>query len=63
MKGIRQILDDDGNVIEEKEEVVKVPSIQYVRFLIKSKTVHLTDVLARFMVQYIERFEKEINDI
>lgn len=63
MKGIRQILDDEGNVIDEKEEVIKVPSIQYVRFLIKSKTVHLTDVLARFMVQYVEYFKKEINEI
>lgn len=63
MTGIRQILDDEGNVIDEKEEIIKVPSIQYVRFLIKSKTVHLTDVLARFMVQYIEKFETEINDI
>ena len=63
MKGIRQILDDEGNVIDEKEEVIKVPSIQYVRFLIKSKTVHLTDLLARFMVQYVEYFKKEINEI
>lgn len=63
MTGIRQTLDNEGNVIDEKEEVIKVPSIQYVRFLVKSKTVHLTDVLARFMVQYVEKFEKEINDI
>lgn len=63
MTGIRQIKDDQGNVIDEKEEIVKVPSIQYVRFLIKSKTVHLTDILARFMVQYLEKFSKEINEI
>ena len=63
MTGIRQTLDDEGNLISEKEEIVKVPSIQYVRFLIKSKTVHLTDVLARFMVQYLEKFEKEINQL
>ncbi|AZB07427.1 hypothetical protein EG344_00530 [Chryseobacterium sp. G0162] len=63
MTGIRQTLDDEGKVIDEKEEIVKVPSIQYVRFLIKSKTVHLTDVLARFMVQYLEKFSKEINEI
>jgi hypothetical protein len=63
MKGIRKITDDDGNVIEEKEEIVKIPSIQYVRFLIKSKTVHLTDVLARFMGQYVELFTEEINNI
>ncbi|WP_299176073.1 hypothetical protein [uncultured Chryseobacterium sp.] len=63
MTGIRQILDDEGNVIDEKQEAVKVPSIQYVRFLIKSKTVHLTDVLARFMTQYIELFKEEIDDI
>lgn len=63
MTGIRQILDNEGNVIDEKEEVVKVPSIQYVRFLIKSKTAHLTDVLAQFMAQYIELFKKEIDDI
>jgi len=63
MKGIRRITDNEGNVIEEKEEVVKVPSIQYVRFLIKSKTVHLTDVLERFMAQYIDLFKAEIDDI
>lgn len=63
MTGIRQTLNEEGNVIDEKEEIVKVPSIQYVRFLIKSKTVHLTDVLARFMVQYLEKFSKEINEI
>lgn len=63
MTGILQTFDEKGNVIDEKEEVVKVPSIKYVRFLIKSKTVHLTDVLARFMVQYHEKFEKELNEI
>ncbi|AKK74427.1 hypothetical protein OK18_19035 [Chryseobacterium gallinarum] len=63
MTGIRQTLDDEGNVINEQEEVVKVPSIQYVRYLIKSKTAHLTDLLARFMLQYVEKFSKEINDI
>lgn len=63
LKGIRRTTNNDGQVIEEKEEIIKVPSIQYVRFLIKSKAVHLTDIFTRFMVQYLENFQKEINQI
>lgn len=61
--GIEQIKDPEGNVISEKEVEVKMPSIQYVRFLNKTKSVYLVEVLARFMIQYVELFQKEINDI
>ncbi len=55
--------DDEGNIIEEKQEVLKASSIQYVRFLIKNKQAHLVDIFSRFMGMYIQLFEKEINDI
>lgn len=63
MKGTRIFKDEEGNIIEEKEEIIKASSIKYVRFLIKTKSVHLTDVLEKFMVQYIPIFENEINNI
>lgn len=61
--GIRQVKDPEGNIISETPEVVKMPSIQYVRFLNKTKSVYLVDVLARFMVQYVDKFKTEIDDI
>ncbi|MEI7488990.1 MAG: hypothetical protein WCJ72_16595 [Chryseobacterium sp.] len=61
--GIRQVKDEEGNIISETPEVIKMPSIQYVRFLNKTKSVYLVDVLARFMVQYVDNFQTEINDI
>ena len=55
--------DDEGNILSEKEEPLKAQSVQYVRFLIKSKAAHLTDVLARFMTLYSQIFETKINDL
>ena len=55
--------DDEGNLISEKTEPIRLPSIQYVIFLIKSKSVHLTDVLARFISLYAQLFDEKINDI
>ncbi|MDV7696306.1 hypothetical protein N6B72_05170 [Chryseobacterium soli] len=63
LKGIYRTTNDAGVIVEEKEGVLKVNSIQYVRFLIKTKSVNLVDVFARFMGQYIPLFEEEINNI
>ncbi|PIF44934.1 hypothetical protein CLU96_1933 [Chryseobacterium sp. 52] len=63
LKGILQTKDEEGNVISEVEEILKAQSVQYIRFLIKSKSVHLVDIFAQFMGMYILMFDKEINDI
>lgn len=63
LKGISRTTDDNGNVIEEKEVIIKAQSVQYLRFLIKTRSVHLADIFSRFMVQYVPLFEKEINNI
>lgn len=63
LKGIYRTTDDNGQIIEEKEEILKVQSVQYVRFLIKTKAAHIVDVLERFMGLYIALFEEEINKI
>ncbi|WP_312395754.1 hypothetical protein [Chryseobacterium sp.] len=53
--------DDAGNKIGEQELPKKVPSVQYVKFLVKSKSAHLVDVLERFMIQYVTIFKNEID--
>lgn len=58
-----QELDDDGNVISEVIEPLKAQSVQYVRFLVKNKQMHIVDVLARFMGIYVEKFKAEIDAI
>ena len=58
-----QELDDDGNVISEVIEPLKAQSVQYVRFLVKNKQMHIVDVLARFMGIYVEKFKTEIDNI
>lgn len=63
LTGILQIKDDEGNVISETTEALKAQSVQYVRFLIKSKSVHLVDVFGKFMSLYAQLFESKINDI
>lgn len=63
LKGIYRTTDDDGQIIEEKEEILKAQSVQYVRFLIKTKTAHIVEVLERFIGLYIALFDKEINEI
>lgn len=63
MTGMRTIKDDEGSVISETPEIVKMPSIKYVRFLNKTKSVYLVDILARFMTQYVDKFKTEIDDI
>lgn len=55
--------DAEGNIISEVEEILKAKSVQYVRFLLKSKSLHLSDILTRFMSLYAEIFATEINDI
>lgn len=63
LKGIYRTTDDNGQIVEEKEEILKVQSVQYVRFLIKTKAAHIVDVLERFMGLYIALFDKDINEI
>lgn len=63
LKGISRTTDDNGQIIEEKEVVVKAGSVQYVRYLIKTKGAHIVDVLERFMGLYIQLFNQEINEI
>ncbi|UCA61652.1 hypothetical protein KB553_08970 [Chryseobacterium rhizoplanae] len=63
LKGIYRTTDNKGQIIEEKEEILKAQSVQYVRFLIKTKAAHIVDVLERFLGLYIALFEEEINKI
>ena len=63
LTGIYRTTDDNGQIIEEKEEVLKAGSVQYIRYLIKTKTAHIVDVLERFIGLYIVLFDKEINEI
>jgi hypothetical protein len=63
LKGIYRTTDDAGEIVEEKEAPLKAQSVQYIRFLIKTKSVHLVDVFAQFIGMYIPMFEKEINNI
>lgn len=58
-----QELDDNGNVISEVVEPLKAQSVQYVRFLVKNKQMHIVDVLGRFMEIYVEKFKTEIDAI
>ena len=57
------VKDDEDNIISSEEVPLKAQSVQYVRFLIKSKTAYLTDVLGRFMTLYAQLFETKINDL
>jgi hypothetical protein len=63
LKGIYRTTDDNGQIIEEKESVLKAQSVQYVRYLIKSKAENLVDILERFIGLYISLFDDEINEI
>lgn len=54
---------DDGSIISEVEEVLKSQSVQYVRFLVKNKQLHIVDVLGRFMGIYMDKFYNEIQAI
>lgn len=57
------IKDDAGNITEQGVEVLKAQSVQYVRFLMKTRSLHLVDVLGRFMGLYIDLFKEEIDAI
>ncbi|HCM34123.1 hypothetical protein [Chryseobacterium sp.] len=63
LKGTLRIMDDEGNLIEEKEQVIKLPSVQYIRFLINTKSVHLADVIARFIPLYLQLHKTQIDSI
>lgn len=63
LKGILRTTNENGGIISEKEEVLKAQSVQYVRYLIKTKNAHVVEILQRFMGQYIDLFDKEINNI
>ncbi|MCW3168897.1 hypothetical protein OMO38_10225 [Chryseobacterium sp. 09-1422] len=63
LTGIRQLKDDDGNVISEEIETLKAQSVQYVRFLIKTKSIDLVDVFAQFMGIYKDKFQTKIDSI
>lgn len=57
------VKDDDGTEISRKDEPIKVPSIKYVKFLVKSKSAHLVDVIGQFMGIYVEKYKTEIDAI
>jgi len=63
LTGMLTEYDDDGNIISETPEVLKAQSVQYVRFLIKSKEAHIVDILTRFMGLYAEKFSTEIDAV
>ncbi|TXI87152.1 MAG: hypothetical protein E6Q36_07940 [Chryseobacterium sp.] len=63
LKGIYRTTNDEGEIVEEKEAPLKAQSVQYIRFLIKTKSAHLVDIFAQFMEMYISMFDKEINEI
>jgi len=63
LTGTLTTYDDNGNVISEVEETLKAQSVQYVRFLVKNKQLHIVDVLARFMSIYVDKFKTEIDNI
>ncbi|MBB4807471.1 putative cupredoxin-like copper-binding protein [Chryseobacterium defluvii] len=63
LKGKRVIKDENSEVLSESEETLKAQSVQYIRFLIKTKSAHLADIFTRFMGLYILLFETEINEI
>lgn len=63
LKGILRTTDDEGNLIEEKEQVIKAQSVQYIRFLINTKSVHLVDAIARFIPLYSEIHKLQIDSI
>lgn len=57
------IRDENNQVVERGQEVIKAKSVQYIRYLIKTKSMHLVDILARFMPLYIEINTDKINSI
>ncbi|MGD1319148.1 hypothetical protein [Chryseobacterium sp. 2R14A] len=57
------VKDDEGNEISRNEEPIKVPSIKYVKFLVKSKSAHLVDVIGQFMGIYVDKYKTEIDAI
>lgn len=63
LTGMLTEYDDAGNIISETPEVLKAQSVQYVRFLIKSKEAHIVDIFTRFMGLYAEKFATEIDAV
>lgn len=57
------VKDEEGIVIEQGEEILKAQSVQYVRFLVKNKSMHIVDILERFMGIYIDLFKEEIDNV
>lgn len=55
--------DEQGNIIEKTNYNLTAPSVKYIKFLIENKSIHLVEILQKFMTIYIDKFQTEINDI
>ncbi len=63
IKVVQKTLDENNEVIEEKEVTLDAPSIKYIKFLLLNKKAHLVDVLSQFMGLYYEKFKTKIDMI
>lgn len=57
--------DENGDIIQDTgvEIEIKENSVQYVRFLEKNRIMYIDQIIDAFFSQYIEKFQKEIDDI
>lgn len=56
-------IEENGEIIDHGVDLVKVSSVQYIRYLIKTRSVHLADILQRFMPLYVQLYENQIDNI
>ncbi|PIE50748.1 MAG: hypothetical protein CSA38_01920 [Flavobacteriales bacterium] len=61
IKVMEKTLDEDGNLVEEKEINLEAPSIKHIKFLLLNKEAHLVDILGQFMGLYYNKFKNEID--
>lgn len=61
IKGIRKHYNQSGEVEKEEEIIMKAPSVQYIKFLILNKQIHITDLFKKFMGLYYSIHQENID--
>ena len=62
-KVIKEITDDEGNVIETKEVDFKVQSVKLMRFLLLNKQKHLKDLFAEALTDFATQFKEKLDTL
>ena len=59
----KEILDEEGNILETIEVPFKVPSVKFIRYLLLNKQAQITDLLESALADFANQFKTQLDTL